>query len=67
MTLHNWVFVQKRFGEHLGKEDGPDGKLMEETTARTGANIIGRRMFKEGTPNLDRKFIESRFVYFNPG
>jgi len=55
MTLHNWMFVQKAFWEHLGKkdgsEDGPDGKIIRETVARTGANIMGKRMFDEGEPN----------------
>jgi len=40
----------KKFWEHLGKEDGnedgPDGKLMEETIARTGAYIMVRECLK---------------------
>lgn len=55
MTLHNWMFVQKAFWEHLGKEDGtedePDGKLIRDTIARTGAYIMGKRMFEEGETN----------------
>ena len=55
MTIHNWMFVQKAFWEHLGKEegneDGPDGNLIRETIARTGAYIMGKRMFEEGEPN----------------
>ncbi|HTF05620.1 MAG TPA: dihydrofolate reductase family protein [Bacteroidia bacterium] len=55
MTLHNWMFAQKAFWEHLGQEggqeDGPDGNLIRETVARTGANIMGKRMFEEGEPN----------------
>jgi len=55
MTIHNWMFVQKAFWEHLGKEDGsedgPDGQLIRETIARTGAYIMGKRMFEEGEPN----------------
>ena len=54
MTIHNWMFVQKAFWEHLGKEegneDGPDGNLIRETIARTGAYIMGKRMFEEGEP-----------------
>ncbi len=46
------MFVQKAFWEHLGidggKEDGPDGKYIRETIARTGAYIMGKRMFEEG-------------------
>jgi len=55
LTLHNWMFVQKAFWEHLGKddgkEDGPDGKLIRDTIARTGAYIMGKRMFEEGESN----------------
>ena len=50
--IHMWMFNQKAFWEHLGieggKEDGPDGKLIRETIARTGAYIMGKRMFDEG-------------------
>ena len=31
-----------------GNEDGPDGKFIRETIARTGSFIMGKRMFKEG-------------------
>ena len=50
--IHSWMFNQKAFGEHLGfeggKEDGADGKFIRETIARTGAYIMGKRMFEEG-------------------
>ncbi|MEO6916544.1 MAG: dihydrofolate reductase family protein [Chitinophagaceae bacterium] len=50
--IHMWMFNQKAFWEYLGmdggKEDGPDGKLIRETIARTGAFIMGKRMFEEG-------------------
>jgi len=50
--IHGWVFNQKAFWEHLGmhsdKEDGPDGKYIRETIERTGAYIMGKRMFEEG-------------------
>jgi dihydrofolate reductase len=50
--IHNWMFNQKAFWEHLGmdggNEDGPDGKFIRETIARTGAYIMGKRMFEEG-------------------
>ena len=55
LTIHNWMFVQKAFWEHLGTqggdEDGPDGELIRETVARAGAYIMGKRMFEEGEPN----------------
>lgn len=50
--IHSWMFNQKAFWEHLGfdggKEDGADGKYIRETIARTGAFIMGKRMFEEG-------------------
>jgi dihydrofolate reductase len=50
--LHRWMLNQKAFWEYLGmdggKEDGPDGKLIRDTIARTGAFIMGKRMFEEG-------------------
>ncbi|MCB9014139.1 MAG: dihydrofolate reductase [Bacteroidales bacterium] len=50
--IHSWMFHQKAFWEHLGleggEEDGRDGKYIRETIARTGAYIMGKRMFEEG-------------------
>lgn len=50
--LHAWMFQQKAFWEYLGteggKEEGNDGKLIRETIDRTGAFIMGKRMFEEG-------------------
>ncbi|MBR2649288.1 MAG: dihydrofolate reductase [Sediminibacterium sp.] len=50
--IHNWMFKQKAFWKHLhmdgGEEDGADGKLIEDVFARTGAYIMGKRMFEEG-------------------
>ncbi len=50
--IHSWMFAQKAFWEHLGfdagNEDGPDGKYIRETIERTGAYIMGKRMFDEG-------------------
>jgi len=50
--IHMWMFNQKAFWEHLGmeggNEDGSDGKFIRETIARTGAYIMGKRMFEEG-------------------
>jgi dihydrofolate reductase len=50
--IHSWMFNQKAFWEHLGmengNEDGPDGKFIRETISRTGAYIMGKRMFEEG-------------------
>ncbi len=50
--IHMWMFNQKAFWEYLGmeggSEDGPDGKFIRETIARTGSFIMGKRMFEEG-------------------
>jgi len=50
--IHMWMFRQKAFLEYLGMEggdeDGPDGKFIRETIARTGSYIMGKRMFEEG-------------------
>src|SRR5690606_27988697 len=47
-----WMFNQKACGEYLGieggKEDGHDGGFIRETITRTGAFIMGKRMFEEG-------------------
>ena len=55
MTIHNWMFNQKAFWEHLGTEGGNaddfEGKLIRDVIARTGAVIMGKRMFEEGEPN----------------
>jgi dihydrofolate reductase len=63
MTLHNWMFAQKAFWEHLGttdgSEDGPDGNLIRETIARTGSCIMGKRMFEEGEPNWPENLFKS--------
>lgn len=50
--IHQWMFKQKAFWKHIkmegGEENGSDGKLIEEVFARTGAYIMGKRMFEEG-------------------
>lgn len=52
VQIHAWMFNQKAFWEYLGveggKEDSEDGKYIRETIARTGAFIMGKRMFEEG-------------------
>ena len=46
------VLKKNSFWEYLGleggKEDGPDGRYIRETIDRTGAFIMGKRMFEEG-------------------
>ncbi|SMG12801.1 dihydrofolate reductase family protein [Sphingobacterium psychroaquaticum] len=50
--IHSWMFNQKAFWAYLGveggKEDTLDGTYIRETIARTGAFIMGKRMFEEG-------------------
>ncbi len=50
--LHQWMFRQKAFWKHIkvegGKEDGADGRLIDKVFERTGAYIMGKRMFEEG-------------------
>src|SRR6201992_1024100 len=52
MKIHQWMFKQKAFWNHLGMEGGEeysaDSKLIDDVFARTGAYIMGKRMFEEG-------------------
>ncbi len=50
--IHLWTLNQKAFWEYLGfeggKEDSFEGQLIRDVNARTGAFIMGKRMFEEG-------------------
>ena len=50
--LQGWVMEQRFFRENLkigaGGETGLDNHLLEETFNRTGASIMGKRMFEGG-------------------
>lgn len=50
--LHQWMFEQKAFWQNMGVERGEkddrDGELIENVFSRTGAYIMGKRMFEEG-------------------
>ena len=52
MRLQEWTFRQRFFRENLhlgdGGETGSDNELLEQTYARTGATILGKRMFDGG-------------------
>ena len=54
-TIHNWMYKEKAFWEFLGmeggEEDTKDGELIRELASRTGAYIMGKRMFEEGEGN----------------
>src|SRR5690242_7576903 len=50
--LQRWVFPQRFFRENLklgeGGEEGRDNDILRETFARTGASVMGKRMFDAG-------------------
>ncbi|MGM1018513.1 MAG: dihydrofolate reductase family protein [Actinomycetota bacterium] len=52
MELQRWVFPQRFFRENLqlgkGGEEGRDNDILEEAYARTGASVMGKRMFDAG-------------------
>jgi dihydrofolate reductase len=55
IKIHDWMFKQKAFLEHLKLEGGEtnnlDNDLIDQTFKRIGANILGKRMFEEGEAN----------------
>lgn len=60
--LHQWAFGTKAFRQRHGMSGGEtneDSRLIEESTANTGATVMGRRMFSGGEgpwdddPNAD--------------
>jgi dihydrofolate reductase len=50
--LQQWVFPQRFFRENLklgeGGEEGRDNAILRETFERTGASVMGKRMFDAG-------------------
>src|SRR3954462_9666218 len=52
MELQRWVFPQRFFGANLGLggggEEGRDNDILQETFDRTGASVMGKRMFDAG-------------------
>ncbi|MEK8145386.1 hypothetical protein NKH18_40290 [Streptomyces sp. M10(2022)] len=52
MELQQWVFPQRFFRENLklgeGGEEGRDNDIVRETFERTGASVMGKRMFEAG-------------------
>ncbi len=50
--LQAWIFPQRFFRENLhlgeGGEEGPDNDIARETFERTGASVMGKRMFDLG-------------------
>src|SRR5690242_18986731 len=52
MELQRWIFPQRSFRENLklggGGEEGRDNDIVRETFERTGASVMGKRMFDAG-------------------
>ena len=52
MELQAWVFPQRFFRENLkfgeGGEEGRDNEILRETFERTGASVMGKRLFDLG-------------------
>lgn len=52
LAIHDWAFRQRAFRRHLGLgedgETGQDDRFLEAILERTGASILGKRMFEEG-------------------
>lgn len=50
--IHKWMFLQRSFRRiaNLGDngQTGVDDKIVEEIFNRTGANIIGMKLFEDG-------------------
>src|SRR3954469_4358021 len=54
MELQEWMFPQRFMRENLklgeGGEEGRDNDILRETFERTGASVMGKRMFDAGEP-----------------
>src|SRR5258708_35905219 len=52
MELQQWIFPQRFFRENLklgeGGEEGRDNDIVREKFERTGASVMGKRMFDAG-------------------
>ena len=59
LVIHNWMFKQKSFLQHLelegGEENNKDNEIIKEIFNRIGANIMGKKMFVEGEANWPEK------------
>ena len=55
ISIHNWMFKQKAFLQHLklegGETNNKDNDIIEEIFNRISANIMGKKMFIEGEAN----------------
>ncbi len=52
MELQQWAFAQRYFRQRLGLgkggEEGRDNDILQQTFERTGASVMGKRMFDAG-------------------
>jgi len=52
LELQQWIFPQRFFRENLmlgeGGEEGRENEIVRETFERTGASVMGKRMFDLG-------------------
>lgn len=51
LRVHRWMFDLEHWREREGRQGGhtnPDDEVVKESFARTGAYVMGRRMFDEG-------------------
>lgn len=59
IAIHNWMFRQKSFLEHLelkgGEDNNKDNDIIKEIFNRIGVNIMGKKMFIEGEANWPEK------------
>src|SRR6266849_2928213 len=55
VSVHEWAFRQRSFRQALklgdGGDTGQDDRVVEAILKRTGASIMGKRMFDEGEHN----------------
>lgn len=53
-AIHTWMYLQRRFHQNLGLGDkgetGEDNRVLSATFDRSGAHIMGKRMFEEANP-----------------
>lgn len=65
--IHEWMFRQQAFLDNLELEGegetGEDNELLESVFNRTGACIMGKRMFEEGGANWPENAPFQRPVY----
>ena len=61
--IHGWMFKQKAFWKHIkmggGEEYGTDSEIIDAVFARTGAYIMGKRMFEEGEVHWQEDLYEA--------